>query len=267
MHTNDELVAEAMGAVPELLPLFPDLFADFTALGGWPDEVVELLREDADLPIRASIVDLGCGKGPAVVAIASQLGQRVLGVDLFEPFLQAGIRAAAAAGVDHLASFRRGDLRAVASGAETFDAAVFGAVGAGLLGGHADCVGALRHCVRPGGYLVISDGFLVRASPAEVPRGFEYYRSHDETLRQLTSHGDTLEAETVIPYERLGSQEDLRLLRAAVDRLLVTPKVCKRNDSVPRRRAELKAFMDSQQREVEFIETKTREAVWLLKRA
>ncbi len=257
MRTTDEIVAEAMGAVPELLPLLPDLFADFTALGGWPDEVVEMLRDRTDLPIRAEVVDLGCGKGATVVAIARELGHRALGVDLFEPFLEAGAQAAVAAGVERLVSFRRSDLRDVTSSTERFDVAVFGALGAGLFGSHADCVGALRQCVRPGGYMAISDGFLVRA-PASVPSGCEYYRPHDETVRQLTQHGDSLEAETVIPVERLGSDEDLRLLRAAVDRLL---------DSVPERRQELKAFMDTQRREVEFIEKKTREVVWLLRRA
>ncbi len=44
MPTTDKLVADAMGVAPELLPLLPDLLADFTALGGWPSEVVELLR-------------------------------------------------------------------------------------------------------------------------------------------------------------------------------------------------------------------------------
>ncbi len=258
MRTTDELVAEAMGAAPELVPLLPDLFAEFTALGGWPDEIVELLRDKADLPTPAEVVDLGCGKGAAAVAIAGELGHRVLGVDLFEPFLADGARAAADAGVDRLVTFRRGDLRDIASGPETFDVAVFGALGAGLFGDHSDCVGALRACVRPGGYMVISDGFLTSSSPAEVPPGYEYYRPHDETLRQLTLHGDSLDAETVIPVDRLDAQEDLQLLQAAVDRLL---------NSVPQRRAELEAFMDSQQREVEFIVKKTREAVWLLRRA
>ena len=261
MPTPDELVAEAMGAPPELLQLLPDLFADFTALGGWPRQVVELLRDRADLPASAEVVDLGCGKGAAAVAIAGELGHRVLGVDLFEPFLEDGVRAAATAGVDHLVSFRRGDLRDVIRGAEPFDAAVFAGIGAGIFGDFADCAGALRGCVRPGGYLAISDGFLIQTrQEGTAPPGYEYYRPHDQVLRQLAAHGDALVAETVIPPERFSQQcrEDLKLLGAAVDRLL---------DSTPGRRAELETYLDSQKLEYEFLEGETREAVWLLRRA
>ena len=254
-RTNDQ-VAEAMGAEPELLPLLPDLFADFTALGCWPEEMVVLLREHADLPPRARVVDLGCGKGAAAIAIAAELGHEVLGVDLFEPFLVEGRRAATDTGVDHLVSFQQGDLRGVAGAHEPFDVAVFAAVGAGIFCNFAGCVGALRQCVRPGGYMLICDGFLVRES-AKVPPGYEYYRAREETRRQLGVHGDVLVAETLIPAEKLESEEDLGRLRTAVDRLL---------EAIPERRQELEEFMDSQRGEVEFIENETREAVWLLRR-
>ncbi len=261
MSTADELVAEAMGVEPTLLPLLPDLVADFTALGGWPQEVVELLRDRADLPVPADVVDLGCGKGAAAIAIAEQLGHRVLAADLFEPFLAEARQAAAAAGVDHLVSFRRGDLREITRESECFDVAVFQAVDVGLFGDFADCVGALRGCVRPGGYLAISDGFLIRDRPAvATPPGYEYYRPRDEILPQLGAHGDALAAETVIPPDRFSRQcrEELELLRVAVDRLL---------ESTPERRAELEVFLESQRREYEFLDRETREAVWLLRRA
>ncbi len=260
MTTSDDLVADAMGVKPELLPLLPDLLADFTALGGWPGEVVELLREQVDLPERARTVDLGCGKGATAVAIAGELGHRVVGVDLFEPFLAAAARAAAAAGVDHLASFRRGDLRGVTSGGEAFDAAVFEAVGVSLFGGYGGCAGALRECVLPGGYLVISDGFLTRSrSKNDRPPGYEYYRTRDEVRHQLVAHDDVLVAETVIAPDRFSRQcrRDLELLQAAVDRKL---------ESAPLRRAELDAFLYAQRLEYEFLDCETREAVWLLRR-
>lgn len=261
MHTTDELIAEAMGVEPELLPLLPELFADFTALGGWPAEVVEMLHESADLAAGSRVVDLGCGKGAAAVAIAGELGHEVLGVDLFEPFLAEGARSADAAGVGHLVSFRRGDLRDIAHGAESFDVAVLAAVGTGFFSDYTDCIGALRNCIRSGGYLVISDGFLIQdRSEDSTPAGYEYYRPRGEVRRQLVAHGDALVAEKVIPPDLFSRQcrEDLELLRAAVDRLL---------DSTPERRAELEEFLDSQKREYEFLDRRTREAIWLLRLA
>ncbi len=260
MPSIEQIVAEAMGVEPELVPLLSELCRDLPALGGWPAETVELLRDRADLPPGARAVDLGCGQGAVAVAVARELGFRVLGVDLFEPFLAAGVAAAAAAGVDHLVSFRRGDLHEVVRGAERFDAAVFAAVGAGIFGDYAGCVGALRECVRPGGYLAISDGVLARARPGDVFPGYGYYEPHGEALRQLRAHGDVLVAETVIPPDRLEQQslQDLEVLRANVDRLV---------EESPRRRADLEDFLVSQELEYRFIRDETLEVVWLLQRA
>ena len=60
------------------------------------------------------------------------------------------------------------------------------------------------------------------------------------------------------PVRSVRGQEDLELLRSAVERML---------ESAPHRRPELETFPDSQKREYELIEQKTLEAVWLLKRA
>lgn len=256
----DQVVAEAMGVTPELLPLMPDLFTDLTALGGRPQEVVELLRKHADLSPEVTAVDLGCGKGAVAVALASELGAWVLGVDLFEPFLDAAVSAAAEAGVKYMVSFRCGDLRETCAGTEVFDIAVLSAVGAGLFGGYADCVAALRRCVHPGGYLVIRDGVLNETRPNDAtPDGYSHYRLYDEAATQLVTHGDDLIAKIVITPDQLQEQnsDDLQRLRAAADRLAAAN---------PERREQLEAFLASQEREVAFIERETREALWLLRR-
>jgi SAM-dependent methyltransferase len=203
-----ELVAEAFGAAPELLPLLPALFADFTALGGWPDKVATILRESAQLPQEAAVVDLGCGKGAVSLVLAAELGYRVTGFDLFEPFLEDAASGARAAGVHHLCSFEVADIRDRAEAVAAFDVAIFAAVGAGLYGDYSDCIAAIRRWTRPDGYIVISDGFLKQPIPpgAKFP-GYGYYERHDEALHQLTAHGDAF-AE--------GSRGSLRLTRSIV---------------------------------------------------
>lgn len=255
-----ELVAEAFGAEPELLPLFPALFADFEALGGWPDRVVRALEEATDLSEGALVADLGCGKGAVAIAIARRFGCRVRGVDLFEPFLQAAAEAARAAGVDRLCSFAEGDLRDVIRETESFDAVVFSAVGAGLFGDYAGCVGALRRCLRPGGHLVLCDGFLSRPmAPDARPRGYEYYEVHEETVRQLAAHGDRLVREIVVSREELGrqSRRDLASLRRQTRRL---------SESRPEHRRALEQFLAAQEAEYGFLDACTEESVWLLRR-
>ncbi len=258
---TQELVAEAFGAAPELLPLLPAIFADFCALGGWPDKVGTILRESAQLPREAAVVDLGCGKGAASLVLAAELGYRVTGFDLFEPFIEAAASGARAAGVDHLCSFEVADIRDRAEGINAFDVAIFAAVGAGLYGDHSDCIAAIRRWTRPNGYIVISDGFLKHLIPpgARFP-GYGYYERHDDTLRQLTAHGDVMVREILISSEEFAEQSrrDLENLRRVVQRLSQTH---------PEHREQLKQFLASQETEYAFLNKHTTEAIWLLRRA
>jgi cyclopropane fatty-acyl-phospholipid synthase-like methyltransferase len=222
-----ELVAEAFGAAPELLPLLPALFADFTALGGWPDKVATILRESAQLPQEAAVVDLGCGKGAVSLVLAAELGYRVTGFDLFEPFLEDAASGARAAGVHHLCSFEVADIRDRAEAVAAFDVAIFAAVGAGLY--------------------------------AKFP-GYGYYERHDEALHQLTAHGDVMVREILISSEEFTEQNlrDLESIRRGVQRLSQTHV---------QHREQLKQFLASQETEYTFLNKHTTEAVWLLRRA
>ncbi|MCH8874421.1 methyltransferase domain-containing protein, partial [candidate division KSB1 bacterium] len=128
-------------------------------------KVGTILRESAQLPREAAVVDLGCGKGAASLVLAAELGYRVTGFDLFEPFLEDAASGARAAGVDHLCSFEVADIRDRAEDIDAFDVAIFAAVGAGLYGDYSDCIAAIRRWTRPNGYIVISDGFLKHLIP------------------------------------------------------------------------------------------------------
>lgn len=63
-----------------------------------------------------------------------------------------------------------------------------------MLGGLDATVAIIRRCVKPDGYLVISDAYVQDARSANVP-SFDQYAKRDETLAQLTSHGDALVSE------------------------------------------------------------------------
>lgn len=254
------LVAEAFGVDPELVPLLPGLLEGIDALGGWPDEVVAGLAESAELPQRAAVVDLGCGKGGISIAIAKDLGHEVKGVDVFEPFARAATEAARAASVGHLCTFEVGRIEEIIEGSDLFDVAVFSAVGAGMFGDYAGCIGALRRCVRPAGYLVLCDGFLTDPVPPATLSGYEYYEPHAETLRQLTAHGDSLVRETLVPRQKIARQTmiEMEILRRNARRIAETE---------PRHGALIDAFLAGQEGEYEFINCATREGVWLLQRA
>lgn len=251
-------MAQAFGVSEEVVPLLPELLAGIDVLGSWPAAIVELLRDGAGLRQPARVLDLGCGKGPVAVALARQLGLEVDGVDLFSPFLEEARAAAAAAGVTELCRFEIGDLRREARRRRGYDAVVLAGVGAGLFGGYAGCVEALRGCVGEGGWMVVDDGFLVGPEAAPAP-GYEYYRSREATLRELGAHGDIVAGEVMIEASEMEevNRRCTARIAARVERLAAAH---------PDLAAELAAYLRSERAECEFLERRSRAAVWLLRR-
>ena len=104
--------------------------------------------------------------------------------------------------------FEVADIRDVVQELDPFDATVFAGVGAGLYGDYSDCIGAIRLCTRPDGYIVISDCFLKQSIPPNTKfKGYGYYQPHDEMVRQLTAHGDAMVREILVSSEEFTQPE------------------------------------------------------------
>jgi hypothetical protein len=72
-RSSTEMVAYALETEAALLPLIPELLADFNALGSDPQKIVGIIRE-LGLGVNARIVDLGSGKGAVTLAVSSRWG-------------------------------------------------------------------------------------------------------------------------------------------------------------------------------------------------
>lgn len=254
-------VADQFGASPVVLPLLPQLFDGIDSLGGWPDRVASLLRHPAGLGAGSTVLDLGCGKGATAIEIARRLGAGVRGVDLFPPFVAAATEAARAAGVAGLCAFEVGDLREIAAGGGSDDAVVYSAIGPEPFGDRVAAVGALRRCVRPGGWIVIVEGFLrVPVSEAERHPGYGSYAGREATVADLTAHGDELAAEVHVPasaVDRWHRRDQARLGENARRVVAASPGA----------RAEVERFVAGQEAEYGFVRSRTVEAIWLLRRS
>ena len=242
---------------PELLPYLPELLTDIWALGSSPETVVEWLRS-LQLPSGTTrVLDLGCGKGAVSVNLATELGFHIVGIDFFEPFLVDARNKAKELGVEKLCSFECADMFDILNKANGYDIVIYTGVG-GVLGSFGQCVLRLRRTVRPGGYMVIDDGYRVTSNKISRP-GYDHYVFYQETIRQLTSLGDIILREKVVPVYNVKSRHQQE-----------TGLIARRVESLSREHPELVnsffEYLEREKQECEILERDIAEAMWLLQR-
>jgi 2-polyprenyl-3-methyl-5-hydroxy-6-metoxy-1,4-benzoquinol methylase len=192
MRSEEEMISYALEIEPSLLHCIPELLADLVELGSDADLIVKILQ-DLQLPISSRVIDLGCGKGAVSVEIADELGFQVLGIELFEPFIESCKELAAQAGISHLCEFRHGDILKLVNQVEPSDVVIFAALG-DTLGPLNETIKTIRQFAKPSGFILVSDAFVKDGGSTSFP-GFEQYTSREEAIRRLTAHGDTLVTE------------------------------------------------------------------------
>jgi len=248
-------IARSLDARTELLPYVPELLADLNELGGSADEILDLLQPLGPPP-GSRVLDLGCGKGTVAVRLAEQFGFQVVGVDGFDAFIDEARPQAGQRGVGERCEFRCADLRECFSSGEVFDVAMMIAVGP-VAGDQEQTVSQLRTCVRPGGFMVIDDGFLADAQTRPV--GYDDYADHGETVRRLTSCGDTVLRERVAP------SQDIDQVNAQI-----TEAICRRAEALklkyPQAAELFDEYVATQHRESELATSSVIYCTWLLQK-
>ncbi len=256
-RTEDEMVAYALEIDPGLLPFAPELLRDLDALGSDPELAAEMLAR-LDLPAQALVIDLGCGKGAVSLEIARQLGTRVQGIDLFEPFVLDCQRQAVELGLADRCTFQCGDINKLAGRLEPADVVVYAALG-DVLGPLDDTVGVLRRFLKPGGHILINDDFL---QPGGKPsfEGFEGCLPHADTIALLEAHGDTVVAEEVESLEE-----------TVAENVEINAQIRARANTLAERHPEYAAafarFVREQEKECAYMETNLVSAMWLIEKA
>lgn len=251
---NGELAAY-FGVAPEIMPFVPELLQDLWELGSDPDLIVQWLGEQG-LAERARILDLGCGKGAVAIAVAQALGCRVDGVDAMPAFVDIARRQAVKLGVHDLCTFGVGDLRDTVRRARHYNAVLLLSVG--VLGSPAEIVGDCRRCVPPGGLMIIDDAYLRQDAAVDFP-GYQQLATRDETLRQLTSHGDHVIHEHTVPVEAVRAQNRkyTRWIERRAEQLAVRH---------PEHADAFVAYVAKERQECEILETAVACVIWMLRR-
>ncbi|HPA83049.1 MAG TPA: class I SAM-dependent methyltransferase [Thermoanaerobaculales bacterium] len=253
---NPASVAESLEVDERLLPYMPYLLQDLWALGSAIDEIIALAGS-LGLPPKSRALDLGCGKGAVAVRLASELRLEVVGIDAMASFLADAERKASEHRVSDLCDFRHLDALEFVSREHDFDLVILASVG-GIFGSFADTAARLRSQVRPGGYMLIDDGYLKHGGRMSR-RGYAHYRDHDETVAELTVFGDVLlrEASTTDASSRINDEFQRLIEERGRELMAMHPELS----------MDIIAYLDGQAEECRVIMDQLEGAVWLLRKA
>jgi len=158
---NEEQLTYSLSAeTTELLPFLPYLLQDFWELGSDPDVMAEMIDKHISISDKTRVLDLACGKGAVSVKLAHKLRVKVKGIDLMCEFIEYARQKAKEFQVDDLYEFMLDDINDAVKREKDYDCVVFGAVGVGVLGGASEAPSKLKSTVKPGGIILIEEGYI-----------------------------------------------------------------------------------------------------------
>ena len=183
-------IAASLESETELLPYLPYLVQDLWALGSSVDQILDAIGE-LNLPqSKINVLDLGCGKGAVSILIAERFGYSVTGIDAMPEFLKVAGRKAEQLNLINLCKFIKDDIFEFTKTRHEFDLVLLASLG-GIFGTNKETIARLRTQVKPGGYILIDDGYLKEGITLKR-KHYEHYRSHSETINELTAYSDKL---------------------------------------------------------------------------
>ena len=248
-------VSDSLETTERMLPHMPYLLQDMWALGCSEKDILQVVGE-LDLPVKTTVLDLGCGKGAMAVQLAQKYGFSITGIDAMPEFLEVARQKAAEYQVSRLCRFMKQDILKYAVASHDFDLVILASLG-GIFGSIRETVAQLRRQVRSGGYMIIDDGYLKNKKKLNR-KGYAHVRSHAETLKKLTCFGDRLIREiNTSEYSREINIQYLTLIK-------------RRGQELGQKHSDLKKDLDSyinlQAEECEVMEREIEGALWVLRK-
>lgn len=115
----------------------------------------------------SAVLDVACGRGASAIALASEFGCRVVGVDLSASNIEAARMSAQSAGLNHLVTFRVGDSEALPEATASVDAVICECAFC-TFPDKLTAAKEIARVLRPGGVLGLTDLTRKGELPAEL---------------------------------------------------------------------------------------------------
>jgi len=264
--TNDtaqKLAASLTAESTELIPFLPYLLQDFNELGSSPAVMIDLLERHAafgrQIAAPAKVLDLACGKGTVSVAVAAKFQVKVKGVDLLPDFLEASAKLAAKRSVADLCEFAFADVNEAVQTERGYDCVIFGAAG-NILGNPAEMLAKLKTVIKPGGLILIDEGFLPDGgSQADVC--YDNYELLTESKWHELFAEAGLELLETVPDSEKNENAD-----TAMGMAYITTRANELIKKHPDKRELFEGYIQSQQNEYDDIDNNITCVTWILRK-
>ena len=187
---TQQSVTNSLEVEKKILPYISYLLQDLWAMGGSVNQIIDLFNT---LPLSSDttkVLDLGCGKGAVSVQIAANFRFDVVGVDAMPEFLEDAYKKSSEYQVSGLCTFIEQDILTYVTNIHNFDIVILASLG-GILGSNKNTINKLRTQIRPGGYIVIDDGYL-KKNELLNRKGYKHYRNYEKTVKELSMFHDRL---------------------------------------------------------------------------
>ena len=253
----DEKLARSLTAETiELLPFLPYLLQDLWELGSSPRDIIGLMEKHMSIANDTKVLDLACGKGAVSINIAEKLGSNVCGFDLMPEFVDYASQKAQELGVSALCHFAVGDVNDVVNTQKDYDCVIFGAAG-NILGDPQETLAKLRKTVKPGGFIIIDEGYLPDDKTNEDVEYQNYeYLYRDQWLQLFSDSGLTL-IEELQNTEDYDFDSDNKAIAARARELIAKH---------PDKREIFEGYVQSQLDECDDLENSVVAITWILKK-
>ncbi len=253
-ETEEKLAKSLTAGSADILPYLSYLLQDLWELGSSPDDIVRAAKDMGAGPGWKAL-DLACGKGAVSVRLAKELGISVKGVDLMGEFIEYAKNKAEEFGVADLCDFAVVDINEAVQKETGCDITVLGAVG-NVMGSPEHTLKKLKSTVKPGGYIVLDDGYIVEGAKALRLEG-EYY-TKEQWIKAFKNTGLKLIIEKTAGEETQYVNDD--------NTAMIASRAAELALMHPERRALFEEYVISQQQECDDMTDCVVSVMWVLKR-
>ena len=255
-QTEENLARSLTAETTGLIPFLPYLLQDLWELGSSPRDVIKLLKTHVSLSPDTKILDLACGKGAVSINIAQYLGLNTHGIDIIPEFIEYAAQKAHQLNVSHLCSFSVDDATEAVSAAKNYDCTIFGAAG-NILGTPQETLAKLSATVKPGGHIIIDEGYLPdNSTNAQVKYKNYEYLTREQWLSLFKLNNLTL-------LEELQNTEDYDF---DSDNAAIAQRADELSEKYPEKREMFESYVQSQLNECEDLENNIIAVTWILQK-